>query len=89
MCYSFRLMSDPFGRGIRVEFLPPYSPHLNPIELMFSAMKSFFQRNHYLVQQYWAESATSDDAKRLLRAIALEVGSPENVKGWFKKCRMF
>ena len=25
--------------GVRIEYLPPYSPHLNPIELSFNELK--------------------------------------------------
>ena len=31
--------------GIRIEFLPPYSPDLNPIEEAFSKIKAFLHRN--------------------------------------------
>ena len=31
--------------GIRIEFLPPYSPDLNPIEEAFSKIKAFLRRN--------------------------------------------
>ena len=30
--------------GIRIEFLPPYSPDLNPIEEAFSKIKAFLRR---------------------------------------------
>ena len=36
--------------GIRVEFLPPYSPDLNPIESSFSVMKSFLKRNRNYIE---------------------------------------
>lgn len=36
--------------GVRVEFLPPYSPDLNPIETAFSVIKSFLQRYHDFVE---------------------------------------
>ena len=35
--------------GVKVEFLPPYSPDLNPIETAFSTIKKFLQRNRYFV----------------------------------------
>lgn len=33
-------------RGMRLEFLPPYSPDYNPIELAFSVIKARFKRHH-------------------------------------------
>ena len=36
--------------GALIRFLPPYSPDLNPIELVFSKVKSFIKAN-YLVMQ--------------------------------------
>ena len=35
-------------RGMRVMFLPPYSPDYNPIELAFSSIKAFVQRARVL-----------------------------------------
>lgn len=36
--------------GVRVEFLPPYSPDLNPIEKAFSYIKSYLKRHNYFVE---------------------------------------
>jgi len=36
--------------GIHVEFLPPYSPDLNPIESAFSVMKSFLKKNRDFIE---------------------------------------
>jgi transposase len=33
------------SKGIRIEFLPPYSPDLNPIEEAFSKIKSVLRRH--------------------------------------------
>jgi len=41
--------------GVRVEYLPPYSPDLNPIEEAFSKIKHFLRRH----QDYYL--ATTDD----------------------------
>ena len=35
--------------GVKVEFLPPYSPDLNPIESAFSTIKQFLKRYRYFV----------------------------------------
>lgn len=32
--------------GVRIEYLPPYSPDLNPIEEAFSQVKAFIRRNN-------------------------------------------
>jgi transposase len=38
--------------GIHVEFLPPYSPDLNPIETAFSVIKSFLKNNHDFIENF-------------------------------------
>lgn len=42
-------LADRFG--VRIEYLPPYSPDLNPIEEAFSKVKHFLRRH----QDYYAE----------------------------------
>ena len=32
--------------GVRIEYLPPYSPDINPIEEAFSQIKAFIRRNN-------------------------------------------
>ena len=36
--------------GIRVVYLPPYCPELNPVEMCFSVVKSHIRRTQVLVQ---------------------------------------
>jgi transposase len=62
--------------GATVEFLPAYSPDLNPIELMWSKMKALLRK---------AEARTSPD---LLAAItgALRAITPEDAMNWFAHC---
>src|SRR5215469_6989117 len=38
--------------GIHVEFLPPYSPDLNPIETAFSVIKNFLKINRNFIESY-------------------------------------
>jgi transposase len=39
-----------FFRGMRYEFLPPYSPDFNPIKPAFSAIKAHIRRNGGLIR---------------------------------------
>jgi hypothetical protein len=38
--------STHFVVGVRVEYLPPYSPDLNPIEEAFSKIKAYLHHHH-------------------------------------------
>ncbi len=62
--------------GARVKFLPPYSPDLNPIELMWSKVKTYLRQSKSRTQE------------ALLEAIgaALEKVTATDAKGWFKAC---
>jgi transposase len=72
------------SRGMRCEFLPPYSPDFNPIELAFSAMKYHLQRNGDLVRMAMTELSDNDIYICLLDA--LYIISPADCKGWYKYC---
>ena len=37
--------------GARIIFLPPYSPDLNPIELVFKDIKAWLQNRHLYAAQ--------------------------------------
>lgn len=62
--------------GIRVLFLPPYSPDLNPIELMWSKVKNFLRS---------AEARTQEE---LIDAIArgLSTVTGKDAANWFAHC---
>lgn len=62
--------------GAEVRFLPAYSPDLNPIEMMWSKVKSLLRK---------AEARTHHD---LLRAIAaaLRAVTAQDALGWFAAC---
>jgi len=64
-------------RGVRVEFLPGYSPDLNPIEELFSAVK------HRIRREYRQLSASTEPLEDLLRVFSA-VGTPSNAKGWMQ-----
>jgi transposase len=46
------VMSLSIDLGCRLEFLPPYSPDLNPIELAFSVVKANLRANGALYRSY-------------------------------------
>lgn len=43
--YPYNHPTTQFFVEIRIEFLPPYSPDLNPIEEAFSKIKAFIRRH--------------------------------------------
>jgi len=61
-------------RGARLEFLPPYSPDLNPIEKAWSKMKTVLRK---------LKARTRDALVKAL-GIALRAITAEDCLGWFK-----
>lgn len=69
-----------FGaHGIQLIFLPPYSPDLNPIEKMWSKIKSILREK------------AAETPEALFQAIktALDCVTSENAQGWFESCGYF
>ena len=62
--------------GAELWFLPPYSPDLNPIEKMWSKIKSILRT----LKARTEESLINAIAK------ALEAVTDSDAKGWFKSC---
>jgi transposase len=62
--------------GARLEFLPPYSPDLNPIELCWSKVKTSLRR------------AKAHTFEALLEALADAFGSvaKQDIEAWFAHC---
>ena len=73
----------PLFSGMRVEFLPPYSPDYNPIELAFSKFKSHIKSRE-------AKFRTMDQNEemeiRLFLLDALFSVLPEDARGYFMHC---
>ena len=61
------------NRGARLEFLPPYSPDLNPIEEAWSKMKAFLR----------VAKARARDTLIEALADALRSITPDDCRGWF------
>jgi transposase len=64
------------ARGATVEFLPPYSPDYNPIELCWATVKAELRQ---------AKARTFDQLLDALRA-ALRAVTPEHALAWFAHC---
>ena len=60
----------------QVYFLPPYSPDLNPIEKMWSKIKTFLRA---------AKARTQEDLYTAIGA-ALNTVTAQDAKGWFFSC---
>ena len=71
-------------RGMQYEFLPPYSPDYNPIELAFLAMKYHLRRNGSYARLAMID--LSDEDIYLTLVSALYAIHPQDIWGWFKHC---
>ena len=79
-----RIVANTQIRGVRCEFLPPYSPDYNPIELAFSAMKYHLQRNGDYVR--FAMTDMTDREIYLALQDALYQVTPNHCYGWYRHC---
>ena len=64
------------AKGARIEYLPPYSPDLNPVENMWSKIKSYLRK------------ASRRCHETLFEAVgeALRTISAQDAAGWFQHC---
>ena len=62
--------------GVKVWFLPPYSPDLNPIEKMWSKVKEFLRNTKARTEELLFDAI----------AAALKTVTTEDVQGWFSSC---
>ena len=62
--------------GTFLIYLPPYSPDLNPIEELFSSVKSYLKANEALLQ-------ITDDIESILLAAFTNISS-DDCKAWVK-----
>ena len=77
-------IADVYPRGMRCEYLPPYSPDFNPIELAFSAMKYHLRREGDYIRMAMTEMPDADIYDCLFKAIYSV--SPQNARGWYRHC---
>ena len=72
-------------RGMRLLYLPPYSPDFNPIEEAFSAMKAWIRRNSNYARSEMSGEATCDPYQFLIDA-AFNAITSEKIHGWYTDC---
>lgn len=63
-------------RGAHLLYLPPYSPDLNPIEKMWSKIKTLLR----------GAKARTQEALQQAVASALSAVTTQDIAGWFKHC---
>ena len=69
---------------MRCEFLPPYSPDYNPIELAFSAIKAHLRRNRH---DFLSTFVSPDPADVFLTLCdAVYTITPQDAFGWYRHC---
>jgi hypothetical protein len=72
-------------RGMRLLYLPPYSPDFNPIEEAFSAIKAWIRANREYARGELSGEATCDPYQMIWDAVSLTV-TVDKVEGWFHDC---
>ncbi|KAJ5142504.1 uncharacterized protein N7515_001291 [Penicillium bovifimosum] len=78
--HSERISQMCADAGVKLVYLPPYSPDLNPIEEFFAELKAYIRRNW----SYYAEDPDREFASFLERCIN-QVGAREaNARGHFR-----
>lgn len=65
--------------GGYVEFLPPYSPDFNPIELAFSTIKAYLKKHNEQIEMH-------DDYDEYCLSVACAQISANKAIGFFKHC---
>jgi len=70
--------------GMCYEFLPPYSPDFNPIELAFSAMKYHLHQNGKYICLAMTHLTTNEIYCTLLEAL-FQI-TLADVFGWYRYC---
>ena len=72
-------------RGMRLLYLPSYSPDFNPIEHSFSSIKTWLHENRDRMDQERDEEAEDGTAYNVLSQAVHSV-TAEQARGWFKQC---
>lgn len=85
LCSMILISTDSqIARGVRCEFLPPYSPDYNPIELAFSSM-NYFLRCHGDYVRLAMTTMTDHEVYHCLLKALYSI-SIKDIHGWYKYC---
>ena len=85
MSFIFYLSNtDNLTSGMRFEYLPPYSPDYNPIELLFSAMKYRLRRNGDYIRFAMTELPDAEIYSTLIEAVCNI--TQQDSFGWYRHC---
>ncbi|KZP31944.1 hypothetical protein FIBSPDRAFT_723534 [Athelia psychrophila] len=68
---------------MRLMYLPPYSPDLNPTEEGFSALKAWLRANREFVRAELMGEINCDPISMLWEAVYASL-TPENAHRWYK-----
>jgi hypothetical protein len=71
---------------MRLQYLPPYSPHLSPIEEGFSSMKSWLRKNHDRADYDLGGGGLDADPYPILWEAVFNAMTSDSSKGWFHHC---
>jgi transposase len=82
--HSPSLPESDYPSGIRLVYLPPYSPDYNPIEEMFSAFKAHIRRHHRDFRTILRSKSHYHLVTFLYNAL-YRVSTPDACSGWFRK----
>ena len=63
-------------RGARIEYLPPYSPDMNPVENMWSKVKTHLRQTKERCKEALFEAV----------GVALRTVTAQDAQGWFGQC---
>jgi hypothetical protein len=74
-----------FNRGVRLIYLPPYSPDFNPIEEMFSSFKAHIRRHGARFRSLVRARNRAMLILFFYELLDLISSDHESISGWFRK----
>ncbi len=82
---ELHLMRHNHFSGMRLLYLPAYSPDLNPIQEAFSAMKAWIRNHRDFVRGEVTGELTCDPYGMLWEAVFTSI-TAEKAAGWYRHC---